>query len=156
MQLFNATSLKEAMSGMQLNRAIYMFTAVTIIYTPLSFIAVSEICCHDSASNDTGAGTEPILRRPCQAFWALPILNTTTKGDNMHPSVAALVATFVIIPIGTYVVCGCMAWHHAPSDAPVKKWVQKLFSRSSTSADSERYEKYQPWETTISSSLESF
>lgn len=39
-QLFNATSLREAMKGMALNRAIYLFTAVTIIYTPLSFLTV--------------------------------------------------------------------------------------------------------------------
>lgn len=39
-QLFNATSLREAVKGMALNRAIYVFTAVTIIYTPLGFIAV--------------------------------------------------------------------------------------------------------------------
>lgn len=39
-QLFNATSLREAVKGMALNRAIYVSTAVTIIYTPLGFIAV--------------------------------------------------------------------------------------------------------------------
>ncbi|PSR84123.1 hypothetical protein BD289DRAFT_369053 [Coniella lustricola] len=40
--LFNATSLREAMKGMALNRAIYVFTAVTIVYTPLGFMTVSE------------------------------------------------------------------------------------------------------------------
>lgn len=43
-QLFNATSLREAMKGMALNRAIYLFTAVTIIFTPLSFLTVSKLC----------------------------------------------------------------------------------------------------------------
>lgn len=40
-QLFNATSLREARKGMALNRAIYVFTVVTVIYTPLGFLAVS-------------------------------------------------------------------------------------------------------------------
>lgn len=63
LQLFNATSLKEAMRGMELNRAIYMFTAVTVIYTPLSFIAVSKIRYNNSESNDTRVlVTEPLLR----------------------------------------------------------------------------------------------
>lgn len=40
-QLFNATNLKEAAKGMALNRAIYVFTAITIAYTPAGFMAVS-------------------------------------------------------------------------------------------------------------------
>lgn len=40
-KLFNATSLREASKGMALNRAIYVFTVVTVIYTPLGFMAVS-------------------------------------------------------------------------------------------------------------------
>lgn len=40
-QLFNATNLKEAAKGMVLNRAIYVFTAITIAYTPAGFMAVS-------------------------------------------------------------------------------------------------------------------
>ncbi|KAK3332319.1 hypothetical protein B0T19DRAFT_100148 [Cercophora scortea] len=38
--LFNATSLREATKGMALNRAIYVFTIVTVIFTPISFMAV--------------------------------------------------------------------------------------------------------------------
>ncbi|OTB06099.1 hypothetical protein M426DRAFT_9921 [Hypoxylon sp. CI-4A] len=37
--LFNATSLREANKGMALNRAIYVFTLVTVFFTPLGFIA---------------------------------------------------------------------------------------------------------------------
>ncbi|KAI1801305.1 hypothetical protein F4811DRAFT_564118 [Daldinia bambusicola] len=37
---FNATSLREADKAMAINRAIYVFTVVTIIYTPLGFMAV--------------------------------------------------------------------------------------------------------------------
>ncbi|KAK3682275.1 hypothetical protein B0T22DRAFT_280149 [Podospora appendiculata] len=36
--LFNAKSLREATKGMALNRAIYVFTIVTVIFTPSSFI----------------------------------------------------------------------------------------------------------------------
>ncbi|KAI0008224.1 hypothetical protein F4779DRAFT_642002 [Xylariaceae sp. FL0662B] len=41
--LFNATALREAMEGMLLNRAIYVFTIVTVLYTPVGFLAVSTI-----------------------------------------------------------------------------------------------------------------
>ncbi|KAI0885813.1 uncharacterized protein GGS22DRAFT_199974 [Annulohypoxylon maeteangense] len=37
--LFNATSIRDANKGMALNRAIYVFTVVTVIYTPLGFMA---------------------------------------------------------------------------------------------------------------------
>lgn len=37
--LFNATSLREASKGIALNRAIYVFTVVTVIFTPLGFMA---------------------------------------------------------------------------------------------------------------------
>ncbi len=39
-QLFNATALREASKSMTLNRAIYVFTVVTVLYTPLAFVAV--------------------------------------------------------------------------------------------------------------------
>lgn len=83
--LFSATSLREASKGMALNRAIYVFTAVTVIYTPLGFIT---------------------------ALWALPILNTTASGEDTRPNLPAFVATFVIIPTLTYVICGCLAWYY--------------------------------------------
>ncbi|KAJ4317633.1 hypothetical protein N0V84_007232 [Fusarium piperis] len=38
--LFNATSLREATKAMALNQAIYIFTVVTVLFTPLSFLAV--------------------------------------------------------------------------------------------------------------------
>lgn len=41
-QLFNATSLREATKGMALNKAIYVFTVVTVAYTPIGFLAVSN------------------------------------------------------------------------------------------------------------------
>ncbi|KAG7284371.1 hypothetical protein NEMBOFW57_010744 [Staphylotrichum longicolle] len=39
--LFNATSLREASKGIALNRAIYVFTVVTVLYTPIGFLAAS-------------------------------------------------------------------------------------------------------------------
>ncbi|AEO70944.1 uncharacterized protein THITE_2057010, partial [Thermothielavioides terrestris NRRL 8126] len=38
--LFNATSLREAGKSIALNRAIYVFTVVTVLYTPIGFLAV--------------------------------------------------------------------------------------------------------------------
>ncbi|KAK4170889.1 hypothetical protein QBC36DRAFT_295879, partial [Triangularia setosa] len=37
--LFNATSLRESTKSIVLNRAIYVFTIVTVIYTPIGFLA---------------------------------------------------------------------------------------------------------------------
>ncbi len=42
-QLFSATSLREATKGIELNRAVYVFTVVTVIYTPISFLAVGSL-----------------------------------------------------------------------------------------------------------------
>ncbi|KAK5652329.1 hypothetical protein OQA88_10679 [Cercophora sp. LCS_1] len=40
--VFNATSLREASKGIELNRAVYVFTVVTVIFTPPGFLAVSS------------------------------------------------------------------------------------------------------------------
>ena len=40
--MFNATSVNEAKKSTQLNHYIFVFTVITIIYLPLSFIAVSQ------------------------------------------------------------------------------------------------------------------
>ncbi|OAQ95791.1 hypothetical protein LLEC1_01398 [Akanthomyces lecanii] len=41
--LFNGTSVREATRGTALNRAIYMFTVITIFFTPMSFMAVNPL-----------------------------------------------------------------------------------------------------------------
>ncbi|KAH6681013.1 hypothetical protein F5X68DRAFT_192728 [Plectosphaerella plurivora] len=43
LQLFNATSLREATRGTSLNMTLYLFTVVTIIYAPIGFLAVSTL-----------------------------------------------------------------------------------------------------------------
>ncbi|KAI1052778.1 hypothetical protein LB505_013643 [Fusarium chuoi] len=40
--LFNATSLRESTKAMALNQAIYVFTVVTVLFTPVSFLAVRD------------------------------------------------------------------------------------------------------------------
>ncbi|OTA53959.1 hypothetical protein K449DRAFT_389502 [Hypoxylon sp. EC38] len=81
--LFNATSLREATKSLQeaskgiaLNRAIYVFTVVTVIYTPLGFVS---------------------------ALWALPILNNDSDNGAETPR-AAFISTFILIPLLTYVI----------------------------------------------------
>lgn len=44
------------MNGVALNRAIYGFAAVTIIYTPLGFVAVGKHYLDDRYSTETLAG----------------------------------------------------------------------------------------------------
>ncbi|KAH7240744.1 uncharacterized protein BKA55DRAFT_518677 [Fusarium redolens] len=51
--LFNATSLRESTKAMALNQAIYVFTIVTVLFTPVSFLAVSDIHHKPSASQLT-------------------------------------------------------------------------------------------------------
>lgn len=41
-QLFNAASLREAVNARTLNLFVIVFTVVTVIYTPLGFLAVSQ------------------------------------------------------------------------------------------------------------------
>uniref|UniRef100_A0A0D2Y3K1 Uncharacterized protein n=1 Tax=Fusarium oxysporum (strain Fo5176) TaxID=660025 RepID=A0A0D2Y3K1_FUSOF len=45
--LFNATSLREATKAMELSQAVYAFTVVTVLFTPVSFLAscsASSVC----------------------------------------------------------------------------------------------------------------
>ncbi|KAK4229790.1 hypothetical protein QBC38DRAFT_358554 [Podospora fimiseda] len=39
--LFNATYLREAVKGMAMNKAVYIFTVVSVVFTPMSFMLVS-------------------------------------------------------------------------------------------------------------------
>ncbi|TVY64930.1 hypothetical protein Focb16_v016424 [Fusarium oxysporum f. sp. cubense] len=79
--LFNATSLRESTKAMALNQAIYVFTVVTVLFTPVSFLAT---------------------------FWALPFLNNPTEGVVPVPS--AFRNSFNIMPLLTYALVIVVAW----------------------------------------------
>ncbi|KAF5644109.1 hypothetical protein F52700_2677 [Fusarium sp. NRRL 52700] len=81
--LFNATSLRESAKAMALNQAIYVFTVVTVLFTPVSFLAT---------------------------FWALPFLNNPTEGTGVVPVPAAFRNSFIIMPILTYALVIGVAW----------------------------------------------
>lgn len=40
--MFNATSIKEARESTLLNERVLIFTVVTVVYTPLGFVTVSD------------------------------------------------------------------------------------------------------------------
>jgi hypothetical protein len=42
LQLFTATAIREARQGTLLNRYVFVFTVVTVIYLPLTFVTVRE------------------------------------------------------------------------------------------------------------------
>ncbi|KAM0084127.1 hypothetical protein ACKRZS_003672 [Fusarium odoratissimum] len=73
--LFNATSLRESTKAMALNQAIYVFTVVTVLFTPVSFLAT---------------------------FWALPFLNNPTEGTDIVPVPSSFRNSFIIMPLLTY------------------------------------------------------
>ncbi|KAG6999004.1 hypothetical protein FocnCong_v014725 [Fusarium oxysporum f. sp. conglutinans] len=79
--LFNATSLRKSTKAMALNQAIYVFTVVTVLFTPVSFLAT---------------------------FWALPFLNNPTEGVVPVPS--AFRNSFIIMPLLTYALVIVVAW----------------------------------------------
>ncbi|KEZ43621.1 hypothetical protein SAPIO_CDS4216 [Scedosporium apiospermum] len=84
-ELLGATSLREATKAMALNQYIYIFTIVTVVYTPVGFLA---------------------------AFWALPFLNNPDdSGIVRTPS--AFVSTFIAVPVATYAVCLILAAYSA-------------------------------------------
>ncbi|EWZ36210.1 hypothetical protein FOZG_11951, partial [Fusarium oxysporum Fo47] len=66
---------------MALNQAIYVFTVVTVLFTPVSFLAT---------------------------FWALPFLNNPTEGVVPVPS--AFRNSFIIMPLLTYALVIVVAW----------------------------------------------
>ncbi|KAI7764822.1 hypothetical protein LZL87_004027 [Fusarium oxysporum] len=81
--LFNATSLREAAKAMALNQAIYVFTVVTVLFTPVSFLAT---------------------------FWALPFLNNPIEGSGVVPEPSAFRNSFIIMPLLTYALVIGVAW----------------------------------------------
>ncbi|KAG7407091.1 hypothetical protein Forpe1208_v013513 [Fusarium oxysporum f. sp. rapae] len=81
--LFNATSLREATKAMALNQAIYVFTVVTVLFTPVSFLAT---------------------------FWALPFLNNPIEGSGVVPEPSAFRNSFIIMPLLTYALVIGVAW----------------------------------------------
>ncbi|KAI1746344.1 hypothetical protein F4680DRAFT_17452 [Xylaria scruposa] len=108
--LFNATSLREATRSMAINRAIYVFTIITVIYTPVGFLAT---------------------------FWALPFLNNPS-GNGTVPVPAAFRNTFIIIPLLTYGFAIAIAVYfgyatvHRVIRRPITRirhWIRWLFLR---------------------------
>ncbi|KAF5573532.1 hypothetical protein FPANT_12308 [Fusarium pseudoanthophilum] len=97
--LFNATSLRESMKAMALNQAIYVFTVVTVLFTPVSFLAVGRPPYSSSVTMLTK-----------QTFWALPFLNNPTEGTDVIPVPAAFRNSFIIMPILTYALVIGVAW----------------------------------------------
>ncbi|RSL59696.1 hypothetical protein CEP54_007134 [Fusarium duplospermum] len=86
--LFNATSLREATKAMALNQAIYVFTIVTVLFTPVSFLAT---------------------------FWALPFLNNPKEeGSDMVPEPTAFRSSFIAMPLLTYALVIGIAWYMRP------------------------------------------
>ncbi|KAF4948679.1 hypothetical protein FGADI_9454 [Fusarium gaditjirri] len=81
--LFNATSLRESTKAMALNQAIYVFTVVTVLFTPVSFLAT---------------------------FWALPFLNNPVEGTGIVPVPSAFRNSFIIMPLLTYALVIGVAW----------------------------------------------
>ncbi|KAF5714485.1 hypothetical protein FMUND_7400 [Fusarium mundagurra] len=98
--LFNATSLRESTKAMALNQAIYVFTVVTVLFTPVSFLAVSYPRCEPQS----------VSQLTDQTFWALPFLNNPTEGTDVVPVPAAFRNSFIIMPILTYVLVIGVAW----------------------------------------------
>ncbi|PCD32209.1 hypothetical protein FGRA07_09461 [Fusarium graminearum] len=82
--LFNATSLRESTKAMALNQAIYVFTVVTVLFTPVSFLAT---------------------------FWALPFLNNPREGSDIVPEPSAFRNSFIVMPLLTYALVLGIAWH---------------------------------------------
>ncbi|RSL61196.1 hypothetical protein CEP53_005217 [Fusarium sp. AF-6] len=89
--LFNATSLREATKTMALNQAIYIFTVVTVLFTPVSFLAT---------------------------FWALPFLNNPAEeGSDMVPEPSSFRSSFVTLPLLTYTLVIGIAWYMRPDQS---------------------------------------
>ncbi|GKU03033.1 hypothetical protein FLAG1_05027 [Fusarium langsethiae] len=86
--LFNATSLRESTKAMALNQAIYVFTVVTVLFTPVSFLAT---------------------------FWALPFLNNPKEGSDIVPEPSAFRNSFIVMPLLTYALVLGIAWLHGGS-----------------------------------------
>ncbi|CAF3623775.1 unnamed protein product [Fusarium graminearum] len=82
--LFNATSLRESTKAMALNQAIYVFTVVTVLFTPVSFLAT---------------------------FWALPFLNNPREGSDIVSEPSAFRNSFIVMPLLTYALVLGIAWH---------------------------------------------
>ncbi|SCV45044.1 uncharacterized protein FFB14_08411 [Fusarium fujikuroi] len=100
--LFNATSLRESTKAMALNQAIYVFTVITVLFTPVSFLAT---------------------------FWALPFLNNPTEGSGTIPEPPAFRNSFIIMPILTYALVIGVAWvvGKRNSDNAVLSMLRKLW-----------------------------
>ncbi|QGI86870.1 hypothetical protein CEK25_013599 [Fusarium fujikuroi] len=81
--LFNATSLRESTKAMALNQAIYVFTVVTVLFTPVSFLAT---------------------------FWALPFLNNPKEGSGVVSEPSAFRNSFIVMPLLTYALVIGVAW----------------------------------------------
>ncbi|KAF5970889.1 hypothetical protein FCOIX_10112 [Fusarium coicis] len=99
--LFNATSLRGSTKAMALNQAIYVFTVVTVLFTPVSFLALTK-----------------------KTFWALPFLNNPAEGTDVVPVPAAFRNSFIIMPILTYALVIGVACTHRDHGKAVEIYME--------------------------------
>lgn len=129
--MFNATSLREASKGIALNRAIYVFTVVTVLYTPIGFLAVRCLNFFSPFRNPSFAflriqvwGDTNITQK---TFWAMPIFNNTGTNDQGGPPALprGFIATFIAIPLLTYTICIAVAWTMGLNDGERQATLQR-------------------------------
>ncbi|KAI9149916.1 hypothetical protein HJFPF1_09662 [Paramyrothecium foliicola] len=97
--LFNATSLQEATRGTSLNKTLYLFTTVTIIYLPISFLAT---------------------------LWALPWLHEQSNPNAEAVQPSSFWTTMIVVPGITYLLSAAFAWYFWPGSSNrrrVEMWI---------------------------------
>ncbi|KAK3995597.1 hypothetical protein QBC44DRAFT_19765 [Cladorrhinum sp. PSN332] len=112
--LYNATSLREAVDGMAINKAIYLFTIITVIFAPLSFMT---------------------------SLWALPFLNEPAPGDGKKvPLPSSFKQTMVVVPLSIMLICAAvLVWTWLGAEGRTK-WKRNVIARLEGMKHSSRQE----------------
>ncbi|CAI7624827.1 unnamed protein product [Penicillium pancosmium] len=115
--LFNASSLREAVQARTLNLFVIVFTILTIIYTPLGFLAT---------------------------LWAIPNLAALIDGGEGSSTPISFYVTWIGLPIGTYIAATfflVLAWGSSSPEG--KNFVSDC--RAKLTGIIKQYRKVLPW-----------
>ncbi|KAK3904924.1 hypothetical protein C8A05DRAFT_13229 [Staphylotrichum tortipilum] len=135
--LFNATSLREASKTMTLNRAIYVFTVVTVLYTPLAFVAgfwALPVFYKDNNNNSSSSSNGSSSSSNTGSTSSGTIATNTSKDEGERPPLpSGFIATFVLVPLLTYCICLAVVWIFGLNDNERKAavaWVKRQWERT--------------------------
>jgi hypothetical protein len=104
-QLFNATSVREATKGTHINEYILVFTVMTVLYLPLTFVSVGGISQGQRRNAVVIVPDVADENRDTQTLYGVALFDFEQPSQTMSFAVST-----VVISVGTYIASAALLY----------------------------------------------